>query len=73
MIYPFRVIDAHEASPGVWTVTIELSRVIRYEPSIDPATLYRTPIIEFSQHFYSVEAASQDEALEKVAANVANS
>jgi len=73
MIYPFRVINIQPAQLGQYTLTIEVSKVLRYEPSIDPATQYRTPIIEFQQSFHTVEATTEEEALNKVAQHVASS
>ncbi|MBU3577600.1 hypothetical protein [Polynucleobacter sp. UK-Kesae-W10] len=72
MIYPFRVINSKPIEGG-FGVTIELSKVVRYEPSIDPSTQYKTPILELSTQYHTIDAASLDEALGVIAQNVANS
>jgi len=70
MIYPFKLIKCEPHEGGRYGVTIEVSTVVKYLPN--PANPYRSPLIQTSELFYTVEADTEEQALEKVAGYVAS-
>lgn len=73
LIYPFTVIECKEVMPGHWGASIRYEKVVGYEPSQDPATQYRNPIIRKIECYYGVAADSEESALNEVAKRVLNS
>jgi hypothetical protein len=69
MIYPFTVIEKSR-NGNEWSLTISVDEVVRYEPSLDPATEFRTPIIKSTQLFHHVVAETEEEAMLEVARRV---
>ncbi|CAB5220300.1 hypothetical protein UFOVP236_22 [uncultured Caudovirales phage] len=67
MIYPFTLIKAEKQTDTDWGVTVMVTRVVRYEPSLDPANPFTTPILEEMKGFYSVKADTEEAALDEVA------
>lgn len=67
MIYPFTLVEATQQTETDWGVTVMVTKVIKYEPSLDPNNPFTTPILEEMKCFYSVKADSQEAALDEVA------
>jgi hypothetical protein len=67
MIYPFTLVEAKRQHENYWGITVVFTRVVKYEPSLDPNNPFTTPILEEIKGFYSVQADTEEAALDEVA------
>lgn len=67
MIYPFTLVEAKKQDDDNWGVTVMVTKVVKYEPSLDPNNPFTTPILEEMKCFYCVQADTEEAALDEVA------